>query len=112
MAEPKHFLDIEPFDEDTLRDMFALSRGFKDGTAANMRPLEGKFLALVFEKPSTRTRISFDVGMRQLGGETVHLTHSDAQLGQGVLPLKRKRHKSSNQEVPGVGGHVGEEMYP
>ncbi|MDD9929752.1 MAG: ornithine carbamoyltransferase, partial [Rhodospirillaceae bacterium] len=83
MAEPKHFLDIEPFDEDTLRDMFALSRGFKDGTAANMRPLEGKFLALVFEKPSTRTRISFDVGMRQLGGETVHLTHSDAQLGQG-----------------------------
>ena len=83
MAEPKHFLDIEPFDEDTLRDMFALSRGFKDGTAANMRPLEGKFLALVVEKPSTRTRISFDVGMRQLGGETVHLTHSDAQLGQG-----------------------------
>ena len=83
MAKPRHFLDIEPFDETTLRDMFALSRGFKDGTAANMRPLEGKFLALVFEKPSTRTRISFDVGMRQLGGETVHLTHKDAQLGQG-----------------------------
>lgn len=83
MADPRHFLDIEPFDEATLRDMFALSRGFKDGTAANMRPLEGNFLALVFEKPSTRTRISFDVGMRQLGGETVHLTHNDAQLGQG-----------------------------
>lgn len=83
MAEPRHFLDLEPFDEATLREMFALGRGFKDGTAANMRPLEGKFLALVFEKPSTRTRISFDVGMRQLGGETVHLTHSDAQLGQG-----------------------------
>ena len=83
MVEPRHFLDIEPFDEATLREMFALSRGFKDGTAANMRPLEGKFLALVFEKPSTRTRISFDVGMRQLGGETVHLTHNDAQLGQG-----------------------------
>ena len=83
MANPKHFLDIEPFDEATLREMFALGKGFKDGSAANMRPLEGKFLALVFEKPSTRTRISFDVGMRQLGGETVHLTHSDAQLGQG-----------------------------
>lgn len=83
MADPKHFLDIEPFDEETLREMFSLGRGFKDGTAANMRPLEGKYLALVFEKPSTRTRISFDVGMRQLGGETVHLTHTDAQLGQG-----------------------------
>jgi ornithine carbamoyltransferase len=83
MAEPRHFLDIKPFDEATLREMFSLSKGFKDGTAANMRPLEGKFLALVFEKPSTRTRISFDVGMRQLGGETVHLTQNDAQLGQG-----------------------------
>lgn len=83
MANPKHFLDIEPFDEATLREMFSLGRGFKDGTAADMRPLEGKYLALVFEKPSTRTRISFDVGMRQLGGETVHLTHTDAQLGQG-----------------------------
>ena len=83
MAKPRHFLDLKPFDEATLREMFALGRGFKDGTAANMRPLEGKFLALVFEKPSTRTRISFDVGMRQLGGENVHLTHNDAQLGQG-----------------------------
>jgi ornithine carbamoyltransferase len=83
MADPKHFLDIEPFDEATLREIFALGKAFKDGSASNMRPLEGKFLALVFEKPSTRTRVSFDVGMRQLGGETVHLTHTDAQLGQG-----------------------------
>jgi ornithine carbamoyltransferase len=83
MAELKHFLDIEPFDEATLRKMFDLGKAFKAGTAQNMRPLKGKFLALVFEKPSTRTRVSFDVGMRQLGGETVHLTHQDAQLGQG-----------------------------
>lgn len=83
MAEPRHFLDLAPFDETTLREMFALGRAFKDGTAEDMKPLTGKFLALVFEKPSTRTRISFDVGMRQLGGETVHLTHGDAQLGQG-----------------------------
>lgn len=83
MADPKHFLDIAPFDEGTLRDMFTLGKSFKDGTAPDMKPLAGKFLALVFEKPSTRTRISFDVGMRQLGGETVHLTHNDAQLGQG-----------------------------
>ncbi len=83
MANPNHFLDIGPFDEATLREILTLGKGFKDGSAADMRPLEGKFLALVFEKPSTRTRVSFDVGMRQLGGETVHLTHNDAQLGQG-----------------------------
>ncbi|NKB60565.1 MAG: ornithine carbamoyltransferase [Alphaproteobacteria bacterium] len=79
----KHFLDIEPFEESALREILSLGSAFKDGTAENMRPLTGKFLALVFEKPSTRTRVSFDVGMRQLGGDTVHLTHQDAQLGQG-----------------------------
>lgn len=63
--------------------MFALSKAFKDGSASNMRPLEGKFLAMVFEKPSTRTRVSFDVGMRQLGGETVQLTQADTQIGNG-----------------------------
>ena len=83
MAEPRHFLDLAPFDEATLREMFALGKAFKDGSAANKRPLEGKFLAMVFEKPSTRTRVSFDVGMRQLGGETVQLTQSDAQIGHG-----------------------------
>jgi len=83
VAEPRHFLDLAPFDEATLREMFALGKAFKDGSAANKRPLEGKFLAMVFEKPSTRTRVSFDVGMRQLGGETVQLTQSDAQIGHG-----------------------------
>jgi len=83
MASPRHFLDIAPFDEATLREMVDLGAAFKNGSAADMRPLEGKFLAMVFEKPSTRTRVSFDVGMRQLGGETVYIARNDAQLGHG-----------------------------
>jgi ornithine carbamoyltransferase len=47
------------------------------------RPLEGKMLAMIFERPSTRTRVSFDVGMRELGGETIMLTGAEMQLGRG-----------------------------
>ena len=47
------------------------------------RPLAGKMLAMVFEKPSTRTRVSFDVAMRQLGGEPIMLTGAEMQLGRG-----------------------------
>ncbi len=49
----------------------------------NGKPLEGKTLAMIFEKPSTRTRVSFDVGMRQLGGESIMLTGAEMQLGRG-----------------------------
>ena len=47
------------------------------------KPLDGKTLAMIFEKPSTRTRVSFDVGMRQLGGESIMLTGAEMQLGRG-----------------------------
>ena len=47
------------------------------------KPLDGKMLAMIFDKPSTRTRVSFDVGMRQLGGETIILSGSEMQLGRG-----------------------------
>ncbi len=46
------------------------------------KPLDGKVLAMIFDKPSTRTRVSFDVGMRQLGGETIMLTGTEMQLGR------------------------------
>ena len=51
--------------------------------ASASRPLDGKVLAMIFDKPSTRTRVSFDVGMRQLGGETIMLTGTEMQLGRG-----------------------------
>lgn len=83
MAAPKHFLDLDQFDEKTLREQLDLGFAFKTGAAENPRPLEGKCLAMIFEKASTRTRVSFDVGMRQLGGETIVLDHTDMQLGRG-----------------------------
>ncbi|MDP6389432.1 MAG: ornithine carbamoyltransferase [Alphaproteobacteria bacterium] len=83
MAEPRHFLDIDRLDSETLRGILDLGGAFKEGSAAEPRPLVGKTLAMVFEKASTRTRVSFDVGMRQLGGETIVLGHSDTQLGRG-----------------------------
>ena len=83
MPAPKHFLDLNQFDRATLRKQLDLGVAFKMGTAENPRPLEGKTLAMIFEKASTRTRVSFDVGMRQLGGETIVLDHTEMQLGRG-----------------------------
>ena len=85
MSGPKHFLDLDRFDGDTLRRMLAHGSTFKRGESPNgdPRPLAGKALAMVFEKPSTRTRVSFELGIRQLGGEAVVLEQSGSQLGRG-----------------------------
>ena len=69
MAEPKHFLDLDRLDPETLREILRWGTAFKAGEAPCAdKPLAGKTLAMIFEKPSTRTRVSFEVGMRQLGG--------------------------------------------
>jgi ornithine carbamoyltransferase len=85
MAEPRHFLDLDRLDGDTLRGILDVGRALKAGTPFNgePRPLAGKALALIFEKPSTRTRVSFEVGVRQLGGDAVVLEPSGTQLGRG-----------------------------
>ena len=81
MSAPRHFLDLRGLDRATLRDVLDRAVAYKgDGKAPS---LKGRTLALVFEKPSTRTRISFQVGMQALGGETVSLTQDDSQLGRG-----------------------------
>ena len=81
----RHFLDLADFDGATLRAMLADAVALKASRRAPdaPRPLAGKTLALVFDKPSTRTRVSFDVGMHELGGETLVLTGSEMQLGRG-----------------------------
>jgi ornithine carbamoyltransferase len=85
--ETRHFLDLADFSGAELRRVLDASAALKarrrKGERAKERPLEGKVLAMVFDKPSTRTRVSFDVGMRELGGETVMLTGSEMQLGRG-----------------------------
>jgi ornithine carbamoyltransferase len=80
---PRHFLDLRDFDTPTLRQMLDVASGFKRAGGVTSRPLAGKTLALIFEKPSTRTRVSFEVGMRQLGGDVVILSDKDSQLGRG-----------------------------
>ncbi len=82
-AGPRHFLDIRDFDTATLRQMLDVAAGFKGAGGVTSRPLAGKTLALIFEKPSTRTRVSFEVGMRQLGGEVIVLSSKDMQIGRG-----------------------------
>jgi len=80
---PRHFLNVRDFDTVTLRHMLDIAAGFKAAGGVTSRPLAGKSVALVFEKPSTRTRVSFEVGVRQLGGEPIVLSGKDMQLGRG-----------------------------
>jgi ornithine carbamoyltransferase len=79
---PRHFLELSDFDGATLRRMLDLGRAAKRGALAG-KPLAGRQVALIFEKPSTRTRVSFEVGIRQLGGEVVFLNSRDLQSSRG-----------------------------
>jgi len=78
---PRHFLDLDQFDSTALRRILDLGIAYKNGRRE--RPLAGKTLAMIFEKPSTRTRVSFEVAMRHLGGDTIFLDAADTQLGRG-----------------------------
>jgi ornithine carbamoyltransferase len=80
----RHFIDLIEIPASALRGIIALSRAMKSGGQAGAaRPLAGKTIAMIFDKPSTRTRVSFDVGVRQLGGESITLTGAEMQLGRG-----------------------------
>ncbi|MBS0565624.1 MAG: ornithine carbamoyltransferase [Proteobacteria bacterium] len=85
-----HFLDIHTTSRADLRAMIDQARAMKEarrglpkGTADARTPLAGRMIALIFEKPSTRTRVSFDVGARQMGAETMILSGKEMQLGHG-----------------------------
>ena len=85
-ALPRHFLDLDAIPAGELRSILDRASALKvrrgaEGTAA--RPLAGRTLAMIFDQPSTRTRVSFEVGMRQLGGDVVMLTGAEMQLGRG-----------------------------
>ena len=85
-----HFLDIDKTNPVQLRSIIDTARRMKDarancakGALDSEQPLAGHMVALIFEKPSTRTRVSFDVGTRQMGGQTMVLSGADMQLGHG-----------------------------
>lgn len=82
MAELRHFLDLDRFDPATLRGILDNAVALKSDARDRAR-LPGRTLALVFEKPSTRTRVSFEVAIQQLGGQAVVLDQSGSQLGRG-----------------------------
>ena len=79
---PKHFLDISAVPSRDLHDIIDDAGRRKALGRDGPKPLAGKVLAMIFDKPSTRTRVSFDVGMRQLGGETLFLSGTEMQLGR------------------------------
>lgn len=90
MSTVRHFLDLSEFDTSTLERILAAARSMKDARRGRPRgeieegaPLGGRILAMIFERPSTRTRVSFDVAMRQMGGGTLVLSWQDMQLGRG-----------------------------
>ncbi|WP_138934508.1 ornithine carbamoyltransferase [Roseovarius arcticus] len=85
-----HFLDIHKTDPAALRGiidsaatMKSARQGRSRGAPDDDQPLSGQMVALIFEKPSTRTRVSFDVGVRQMGGQTMLLSGTELQLGHG-----------------------------
>jgi ornithine carbamoyltransferase len=83
-GKPRHFLDLKDFDAATLRRILDWGKTYKaGGSPAGTKPLAGKSIALIFEKPSTRTRVSFEVAMRQMGGDVVILGQAESQLGRG-----------------------------
>jgi ornithine carbamoyltransferase len=83
LLAPKHFLELADFTPETLREILARGAAYKRAGRSHVPALAGKTVALLFEKPSTRTRVSFEVAVHQLGGHAVVLSDRDMQLGRG-----------------------------
>jgi ornithine carbamoyltransferase len=79
----KHLVSLRDYTRAELEEVFDLARAVKADPAAYAQTLSGKSLGMIFEKPSTRTRVSFEVGMFQLGGHALHLGVDDIQLRRG-----------------------------
>ena len=82
----RHFIDLKDFSADTLQMILDHAQAMKQAQragAGHEQPLAGKTVAMIFEKPSTRTRVSFEVGIVQLGGTPLVLSSQDLQLGRG-----------------------------
>ena len=82
-AAPRHFLDLSLIDAADLRRIVDAGAAFKRGDRDGGRALEGRLLAMIFEKPSTRTRVSFEAAMKQLGGDAIVLSVAETQIGRG-----------------------------
>lgn len=81
--KPKHLISLKDYSRDDIEEIFALAEKMKADPASYKQALMGKTLAMIFQKPSTRTRVSFEVGMFQLGGLAVVLNHDEIHLSVG-----------------------------
>lgn len=79
----KDFIEIHDYSADEVREIFEIARDMKANPEKYREALKGQTLAMIFEKSSTRTRVSFEVGMYQLGGHALFLSSRDIQLGRG-----------------------------
>jgi ornithine carbamoyltransferase len=79
----RHFLSLADYSPEEIRGLLDLAKKVKSDPAAYRDALDGKKIALIFEKPSTRTRVSFEAGMADLGGKSLVLSSVDLQLGRG-----------------------------
>jgi ornithine carbamoyltransferase len=110
----KDFINLSDLNADICRQMIDVARARKDARAGQPRggvdsdrPLEGQMLSMIFDKPSTRTRLSFDLAMRQLGGQSIVLNQSDMQLGRGetVADTARVMSRFSDAVMIRTGAH-------
>ena len=83
MKKIKHFLELNQIGAKELRSIIDLSKSYKQGITSGKNTLKEKTLGLIFEKPSTRTRVSFEIAMYQLGGNVSILEHEKTHLGRG-----------------------------
>ncbi len=85
MDSPKHFLQFKDMSRSDFEHLFARTRSIKEQFKAykTYHPLFDRTLVMIFEKQSTRTRLSFEAGMHQLGGSAIFLSTRDSQLGRG-----------------------------
>jgi ornithine carbamoyltransferase len=85
MKAPKHFLQFKDFTREEFDYLFERTRWIKEQFKAYKQywPLQDRTLVMIFEKASTRTRLSFEAGMQQLGGSAIYLNTRDSQLGRG-----------------------------
>ena len=131
MTTPKHFLSLADIQTSELRSILDEAHrmkknriGLRKGELDNDAPLKGETIALIFEKPSTRTRFSFDMAIRQLGGGSITATSNDMQLGRGetiedtakvlsgyidAIMLRAKNHETilnlaANANIPVING--------
>jgi ornithine carbamoyltransferase len=117
MASPRHFLDISACGFDDLRTILddahrrkSLRLGKPKGVVDDDAPASGHVMAMIFEKPSTRTRFSFDGAMRQLGGNVLITNANDMQLGRGEPIEDTARVLSSMVDLIMIRSHAHEDV--